>query len=332
MNKVLITGANGFIGANLCRYFLDKGWHVDAIVSYTSVNSWRLKDVTGHENITLWGVNLTGRNEITDLFIATDPEVIINCAAYGGYSNQDSITKIYSINQKAIMNMLEDFKENKSLKAFIQLGTSSEYGLNSAGPDETSHTVPNSHYAISKLAATSLCQYYGKVHNVPTCVLRLGSVYGPFEDPGRLVMKALLEAKQGRLIDIADPEITRDFIYIDDVCAAIEKAIEFVRFECVSQGEVFNISSGDSLSIAEIADHVACEYRLVDDLDETQFSVNASLLKQWDHKGDWYMQVSKASQKLNWESTISIESGIFKTRQWIEANPEIIKNMRSVYE
>jgi len=324
--KIAITGAAGFIGANLCRFFLEKGSEVNAVVRNTLgiTDHWRYIE---HDNITYDSCDFNDPLDIFELFNNFKPEVIINCASYGGYSNQSSKEDIYNTNQNYVCNMHECLVEEKfKIKAFIQLGTSSEYGLNSAGPDERSHTIPNSHYAVSKLAATSLCQYYGKMHKVPVTILRLGSVYGPYEDPGRFIMKACLTAhKEKKLIPLASTNIARDFIHIDDVCRAIDNSLEFV-----SSGEIYNVSRGYPQYLVDVLDDVSNAYGMPC-TEMNRLKQDADLIKPWDHFKPWCMNTDKIQEKFGWEPKIDMINGIHMVKEWIENNPEIVTQMRSVY-
>ena len=106
------------------------------------------------------------------------------------------------------------------IAAYVHAGTSSEYGLNSNRPSEDSVLRPNSHYAVSKAAAASLISYYGVVERMPVVNLRLYSAYGPWEDSSRLIPQVCLRSLEGSLPTLAGPEVTRDFVHVDDVVHA----------------------------------------------------------------------------------------------------------------
>ena len=108
----------------------------------------------------------------------------------------------------------------RPIAAFVHAGSSSEYGANSAAPLESDACAPNSHYAVSKVAAADFLHYFGKQQAFPCVNLRLYSVYGPLEDPSRLIPNLLRTALDGGLPPLVDPDISRDFVYVDDVCEA----------------------------------------------------------------------------------------------------------------
>jgi Nucleoside-diphosphate-sugar epimerases len=134
--------------------------------------------------------------------------------------------------------------------AFVQAGTSSEYGLNCAGPDESASLEPNSDYAVSKVATSYLMSYYGRLENFPCTHLRIYSVYGL----GRNVIVSCRPDQlglQGSYPPLVDPHISRDFIYVDDCTRAFVRA---ALTTCRSApGQIFNIATGSKTSLGEIA-------------------------------------------------------------------------------
>ena len=113
------------------------------------------------------------------------PRTIFNLAAYGGYERQNAAARIHTVNYLGTLNLVE--RRDAGCDAFVQAGTSSEYGLNCAGPDESASLEPNSDYAVSKVATSYLMNYYGRFENFPCTHLRIYSVYGPWEERDRLV-------------------------------------------------------------------------------------------------------------------------------------------------
>src|SRR4051812_13268166 len=190
---ILITGASGFIGANLCNYFTKMGASVVALEG-PSEDSWRLNSLPELRICKRLKIDLTKRDLVRSTFEEIKPEVVINCAAYGAYPSQTNPEKIFEINFTVVNHMMEILKSQKGFRAFIQTGSSSEYGLNCSAPSEGAATIPDSHYAVSKVAASSLVQFYGKKHNFPAWSLRLYSVYGPLEEISRLVPNLLMHA------------------------------------------------------------------------------------------------------------------------------------------
>src|SRR5262249_19718532 len=140
----------------------------------------------------------------------------------------------------------------RTCAAFINAGSSSEYGSNCTAPPEDATCAPNSHYAVSKVAIANYLQYMGKHSNFPCVNLRLYAVYGPFEDTSRLVPTLLHHALAGNLPPFVDPSTSRDFIHVDDVSAAFIAAAAAMR--PALYGQSFNIGTGIKTTIAELAE------------------------------------------------------------------------------
>lgn len=251
-----------------------------------------------------------------ELIEREQPSVVINCAAYGAYPSQNDKDRIYAVNFDAVRFLLEAVQKVSRFVAFIQAGTSSEYGMNCAGPSEGAVTIPDSDYAVSKVAATAVTAFYGVKHEVPAWVLRLYSVYGPYEDFSRLLPKLLLCAKEKRLPNLVDPAISRDFVFVDDVCKAVDALIE--RVSRLKRGDVYNIGAGTRVSLADLISVV-----------QTTFDVPGKPIwgsmpnRRWDHT-DWFSNPSKAKADLGWRATTSLRDGLMATMRWLEDNPATV--------
>lgn len=179
---ILVLGASGFIGANLFNQILAIRSDVYAVVRRNK--SWRLAGVSNDKII---DCDLTDISATKNLISEIQPKTVFDCVAYGAYSFEEDVGKIYETNFQSLV-MLTDFLSKIDLSAFIHAGSSSEYGLNSAGPSEDQLCLPNSHYAVSKVSASNFLQYMGKQRQFPCVNLRLYSIYGPLEDTSRLFL------------------------------------------------------------------------------------------------------------------------------------------------
>ena len=158
--------------------------------------------------------------------------------------------QIHAVNYIGTLNLLQALQET-GCDAFVQAGSSSEYGYNCAGPAESAALEPNSNYAVSKVATSYLLQYYGRVKSFPCTHLRLYSIYGPWEERDRLVARLISFGIQGRYPPLGNAETTRDFVYVDDCTRAFVRA---AALTCRSApGQVFNIATGVKTSLRDIA-------------------------------------------------------------------------------
>src|SRR5262249_33995986 len=253
----------------------------------------------------------------TQLVRHSQPSAFIHCAAYGAYDSQNDVQLIYQANLQAVRYVLESLRAARRLRCFIQAGTSSEYGFNSAGPSEDAATIPDSHYAVSKIAATALVRFYAAKYRLPAWCLRLYSVYGPLEDGSRLVPRLLIEASQGRLPPLVQPNSSRDFVFIDDVARAFGQVIR--KAGELPPGEIYNIGTGVCTTLRSL---VALAKRTFRVSAKPRWGSMAS--RHWD-RPNWYADPRKARQELAWTATTPLDDGLRLTMRWMRDNPELLK-------
>lgn len=299
---ILVIGASGFIGANLFRRCLEN--REDVVGTVFSGESWRLLEIPA-ANVAF--LNLQDPVSVASVFHRVRPKTVFDCSSFGAYSFEQEFERIHSTNYQSFIRVMEEVAE-LGLSAYIHAGSSSEYGLNASGPAETDVLMPNSHYAVSKAATSQAISFYGKVRGVPVINLRLYSVYGPYEDSSRLIPVLCEQSFHGKLPMFARPEVTRDFVYVDDAIAAFADAA--LRMCPAIAGESFNIGTGIQTSLFSLANVTK---QLFDIQDEPQFSPGAGRAWDVDH---WYANAEKAREILGWTATISLEVGLIRTRDW----------------
>jgi len=217
--------------------------------------------------------------------------------------------------------MLEAVRSVPGFQAFVQAGSSSEYGFNCSAPREDGATEPDSDYAVSKVAASQLVRMYAQKHGVPGFVLRLYSVYGPYEDFSRLIPTLLGHAREGRFPPLVNPNISRDFVYVADAVRAFEAVL--ARASELKPGEVFNIGSGVRTTLGELVQLVRELFGI-----HAEPSWGSMPDRSWDHPA-WFADPAKAAQALGWRSTFSLRDGLAASARWIEDNPALVAEGRA---
>lgn len=305
---ILVTGASGFIGANLFRDIA--AVRDDVFAAVRRGKNWRLSEV-GDEQLVAVDLNdfAATRNMVKTL----RPQTVFDCAAYGAYSFEEDGGLIYQTNFQSIVNLVSLLQGNP-FSAFIHAGSSSEYGTNCSAPSEESICEPNSHYAVSKVAVANFLRFMGKQKRFPCANLRLYAVYGPYEDTSRLIPTLLRKALSGELPQFVDARTSRDFIHVDDVCAAFIQAATAMRPSLY--GENFNIGTGIKTTIAELA---ATTQRMFSITAAPQFGTMEG--RAWD-LAEWYADPRKAIAELDWEPRIKIEDGLRATAEWVKTLTE----------
>lgn len=302
--RVLVTGAGGFIGANLVRHLLAKDYDVIAVVRPRG-STWRLDRL--RSAIRIETVDLSDWEASRSLLVRVRPDWIFHLAAFGAYSWQSERRRIYETNQLATVGLLEAAAAIE-LDAFITAGSSSEYGVKNHAPPEDETLEPNSDYAVSKAAATFATCLVARTLGMNAIVLRLYSAYGPWEDPNRLVPVLIAAALQGRLPVLADPTSARDFVYVDDVCqafiAAAERAAEH-------RGQIYNVGSGIQTSLSEIVDTARSVFGI-----DAKPSWGTMASRKWD-TDVWVANPDRARAELGWQAKTGLANGLQLFGDWL---------------
>jgi len=218
--RVLLTGGTGFVGANLVRRLLADG-HAVHLVVRPERSLWRLAGI--RDDVKLHQASLEDRAAVERVVRRARPEWIFHLAAHGAYSWETDLDRILAVNLLGTVNLVRACLR-PGFDAFVNAGSSSEYGFKKRAPTEREWVEPNSHYAIAKVAATHFCRFTARSERVSIATLRLYSVYGPWEEPGRLMPTLIVQGLAGRLPALVEPRIARDYVYVDDVCDAFVRA------------------------------------------------------------------------------------------------------------
>lgn len=301
---ILIFGASGFIGTNL---FLTLSQCRDDIFgcSRNAKNGWRC---ARDKQRSLIDVDLTEYKKLSDLILEIEPGTVFNLSSYGGHSHQTDIDKIHRVNYTGTLNLIRALSDI-DCDAFIQAGSSSEYGLNDTAPNENSTLEPNSDYAVSKIGASYLVRYYGKVTGFPAMHLRLYSIYGPWQERQTLMPILISKCLENKWPNLVDRNISHDFVYVDDcVNAFIKAALNLHNKE--NFGESINIATGIGTTTEDLANTMK---RILNIASEPTFGSMAN--RKWDIP-KWYGNPELANKILNWHSRTSLEEGIRLLIDW----------------
>lgn len=302
---ILVTGAGGFIGRNLMRALLSERSDVLGTIR-NPTRDWPEE----------FKIANFATGDLSDfrfrryLFENFKPATVIHAASYGNNPRHNDIAKIYDTNL-VTSTLLAEAALEAEVRAFVSLGTSSEYGWNSFAPAEDAICEPNSHYAVAKRAFTDVLQKMFKEFAFPAITLRLYSVYGPYEKPERLIPSAIESAHRGHLIKFANRDISRDFVYVDDVIAAI--AIAAHEAPNLEMSRIFNIGTGVKTTIEGFAVLLAETFEL---LETPHFG--AYQPHPWDLT-DWVSNPELAARELGWTAAVSLPEGLRATSEWLRS-------------
>ena len=308
--RVLLTGGTGFIGANLARHLVAGGHRVTLLVR-PERQTWRLADIT--DSVLYEVVDLGAADQVTAVVERVRPEWVFHLAAHGAYSWQNDASEIVRTNYLATANLAQACVRY-GVEGFVHAGSSSEYGYKDHAAQEDEYLEPASLYAATKAGATLLCKQLGQERGCRMRTLRLYSAYGPYEEPGRLIPALVRYGLAGRLPNLVDPRVARDFVYVDDVCDA------FVRAASESGGDptgVYNVGSEIQTSIEDAVQSA----RLVMQV-EAEPAWGSMPNRSWD-TNVWVSNCARIRGDLGWQSKHTFEQGLGLTVEWFRAHPEL---------
>lgn len=308
--RALVTGAGGFVGANLAASLARAGHDVVAWVHRDSP-TWRLDHLT--ETIEIVPVELLDADAIEAGVRSARPDWIFHLAAHGAYSWQRDPERIMQTNLVASVRLLAACQRH-GFAAFVHAGSSSEYGFQDHAPREDELPEPNSDYAAMKAAATLHCRFVAQRDDVHVVTLRLYSVYGPWEEPGRLMPTLVARGLEGRLPPLVAPDTPRDFVSIGDVERAFLLAAQRDDLE---RGSVFNIGSGRQTTLREVVEVARAQ---LDIAEEPQWGTEPQ--RSWD-AAVWVGNPEKARGSLDWTADDDLPTGFARMVDWLRNDPQL---------
>ena len=302
MPRCLITGASGFVGANLARRLLREG-HETHVFLRPEHQSWRLEEIASQLHV--HPVDLTARDEVQRAVRRIRPEWVFHLAAYGAYSTQTGLSRMVDTNLMGCVSLLDACVETGP-EAFVYTGSSSEYGYKDHAPREDEVLEPNSHYAITKAAATHYCQLVARRTGVNVVTVRLYSIYGPYEDPTRLIPTLILHGLRGTLPPLVSPATARDFVYVDDAVDALVSLAQKSK----RPGAVYNLCTGTQTTLASV---VETARKLLGLAVEPVWSSMAR--RSWD-TDVWVGSPEALEKDIGWRSQTDFATGLRLTLEW----------------
>lgn len=319
--KVLVTGADGFIGSHLCEMLVDKGYQVKALSQYNSFNNWGwLEDVSCADEIEI----LTGdvRDPHYCKHITRDIDVIYHLAALiaipYSYIAPDSYV---DTNIKGTLNICQAARDN-GVKRIIHTSTSEVYGTAQYVPIDENHPVQaQSPYSASKIAADAMAISFYNAFNLPVTIARPFNTYGPRQSARAVIPTIITQIANGmKEIKLGDLSPTRDFNYVEDTCRGFIALAESdgTIGEIVNIGSNFEISIGDTLNL--IKELMGSDVKFV--TDEQRLRPDKSeVFRLW-------CDNSKIEKLTGFKPKTDIISGLRKTVDWI-VRPENLKHYKS---
>lgn len=268
--NILITGAAGFIGANLTLKLIASGKFenvvgIDNLNDYydVSLKEYRLKlidEAAKNNSAVTWNFqrgDITDKNFVDKIFMETAPEVVVNLAAQAGIRHSLTNPAAYiESNILGFFNVLEGCRRVENLRHLVYASSSSVYGGNKKIPFSTAARVdtPVSLYAATKKSNELLAHCYSKLYNIPATGLRFFTVYGAAGRPDMAYFKFTNKLLRGEDIQIFNyGNCQRDFTYIDDIVEGVSRVIDKPPTNDPPY-KIYNIGNGQPVNLLEFVD------------------------------------------------------------------------------
>lgn len=306
MNRVLLTGASGFIGANLLRALIDNNYSTDIVIRKDS-NLWRINDLI--DNVGVHFCTLTERDVIRKIIKEVEPQLVFHLASYGGHHEQNEPNMALMTNTIGTANIV-DACIDSGVDCFINAGSSSEYGIKSKPMDETDLLEPINEYGVSKASATLYCQAVGKKMGYKIITLRLFSPFGYYEDPQRLIPYMINTCLEKGTLMLSNPNTVRDFVFIEDVVDAFLTIPRKMSETCA--GEILNLGSGKQHSILEV-------FNLIKEITKYEKVPiwGAVPGRESDTTIMWQAKMDKMENIFGWKAKHTLRDGLKKSAVWL---------------
>ncbi len=318
--KILITGAAGFIGSNLCEFFLQKDFKVVGLDNFSTGHQVNIYSLTTNSHFTFIKGDI--RNFKTCLLATNKIDFVLHQAALGSVprSVNDPITS-NEVNITGFLNILEASRQN-SVKRFIYAASSSIYGDSTELPKvEDRLGRPLSPYAVTKYVNELYASVYNRSFGIRTIGLRYFNVFGKKQDPkgpyAAVIPKFISQVLNGENPTInGDGSYSRDFTYVDNVLKMNYLALTTENKKAF--GQVFNTAVGNRISILEMANLIIKGIQeRIPNLGEIK--INFGPIRNGDVAHS-HADITKAKFFLGYEPSYSFKQGLSDSLDWYIKN------------
>ena len=324
MNKILVTGAEGFIGSHLVEDLLSNGYKVKAFVLYNSFNSigW-LNQLQKKKNLEIFFGDI--RDEENIIRAMHGCSQIVHLAAlisipYSYYSSKN----YFDTNLFGTMNILNASRK-LSIKKIIVTSTSEVFGSCKKSPMNELHPInAQSPYAASKASVDQLCKSFNFSYRTPVVILRPFNTFGPRQSLRAIIPTIITQLIYSEELKIGNINTYRDFSYVKDISSAFIKVIKSNNKKIF--GQEFNIGSGHSYKIIEIIDLIAdiLDKKKKIKIDKKRIRPNKSEVLKLIADDRKFRDVFKSSRN----NKKNIKIALMETIDWYKKNINYFENIK----
>lgn len=322
--KVLVTGADGFIGSHLVEALVKDGAKVKALSLYNSFNNWGwLENINCRDNIEILSGDIRDPHFCLD--ITKDIDIIFHLAALiaipYSYIAPDSYI---DTNIKGTLNICQAALKN-GCQRLIHTSTSEVYGTAQYVPIDEKHPLqPQSPYSATKIGADSIAMSFFNSFNLPVIIARPFNTYGPRQSARAVIPTIITQLAAGKKhLKLGDLRPTRDFNYVEDICNGF---IALAKSENII-GEIINLGSNHEISIGDLSN-------LISRLMNSDVKINQENKRTRPSKSEVFRLCcdnAKAKKLINYQPNHTLEQGLEKTIEWYTDAENLKKFKTEIY-
>jgi len=296
--RVLITGANGFIGGHLVAALNARGALISVIDRSPSSDTRCSMHFAG---------DLRDAAFVADAVNQANPEIIFHLAAFKERTSEiEAFAEAIAVNVMGSLNLFTAAKKLTALRSVVVIGTAEEYGRIPCPFTENSREQPINAYSFSKVCLTHLCHVLNDIYRLPFVVLRPTLAYGPGQHTDMFLPALIQSVLHDRPFPMTLGRQTRDFLYISDLVDALLRAA--VAPSAV--GQIINLGSGRSISLGDLA-------RTIENtIGKTGIAQIGARPYRIGEVMEYQISIRKAAELLNWSAATSLEDGIRATIEY----------------
>ncbi len=295
--KILVTGASGFIGSRLCRELLESGNEVHGIY-YNSETSNLIHGVNW------WKCDLSELGETKELLSKVNPDYIFHLASYvKGARHIDLVLPTFKYNLESTINILITANELDCKKIIL-----------SGSMEETEESdfkrIPSSPYAAAKDACTAYAKMFHALYQTPVVIARLFMVYGPEQkDIQKLIPYTILSLMQNKSLQFTSGSRNVDWIYVDDIVSGLLTIATTPNIN----GDVIDLGSGNLASVKDIVNKLV-------EIQKSDMSPKFGDLPDRVFENTKIANVKGTETKINWKPKTALDEGLQLTTGWYLEN------------
>lgn len=326
MEKVLVTGADGFIGSHLAEMLVREGCRVRAFVLYNSFNSWGWMDRVPKDilaEVEIWTGDIRDPNGVRKAVQGTN--TVYHLAALIGIPFSYHSPDLYvDTNIKGTLNILQACRD-LGVNRVAVTSTSEVYGTAQYVPIDEKHPLQGqSPYSASKIGADKIAESFHLSFGLPVVTVRPFNTYGPRQSARAVIPTIITQLlRGGGRVKLGSLHTTRDLNYVEDICRGF-----LALAQCdAAVGKVVNVGSGREITIGDLAAAIA---KLMDR--DMEITTDDERIRPADSEVERLLCDNRLMQSLTgWAPVVSLEEGLRRTIDWFRDDADMSMYKPEIY-